>query len=163
MNSIFFNYLVSPYREKYKIKVKGCLLCKIIRGKVKSEIIYKDKIATIILNAYPYNKGHLLIAPIRHVESIEKLTERELIHLMSLVRKSMKLLKKTFDVNSFNIGCNIGKYSGALVTNHLHIHVVPRYANDIGFMETTSSTRVMPPLQKIAIKLRKSWKEIENE
>jgi len=97
----------------------------------------------VVMNLFPYNTGHLEVIPIRHVKSLEELRKEELADLVEKVVKSIRLLKRALRPVGFNVGINIGEIAGASV-EHLHVHIVPRYKRDFGFMEVTCETRVMP-------------------
>jgi len=96
------------------------------------------------MNLYPYNTGHLMVAPLRHVPSIEDLGEEELLDLFSLVRRCLRLLRRAFKPDGFNVGINIGRVAGAGVEGHVHVHIVPRWCGDTNFMPVIASTKVIP-------------------
>jgi len=127
-------------------KPSGCLLCA-AAGKGMSDgfyVLFTGKVSTVMLNRYPYNCGHLMVSPIRHVASLEDLTEEESGDLFTLLRASTAALKKTLNPEGFNVGMNIGRASGAGIEEHLHMHVVPRWNGDTNYMPVISSTKVMP-------------------
>ena len=147
---MYENYLWAANRHSYvknhKLQpYKGCLLCGVAQGKkgVIKKVVYKDKLAMVIMNVFPYNPGHIQVVPIRHVENLEDLTQQEHQHLFSLVRKSTVLLKKTFAPHGLNIGMNIGGDAAGASIAHIHVQMVPRYKRDAGFMEATAETKVM--------------------
>lgn len=121
-----------------------CILCSIAKGnpEVEQKIVYQNDENMVVLNIYPYNPGHLLIFPIKHIENFEELSEEEICSLFILTQKSVKLLKEVYHPQGFNIGVNQGEAAGASV-KHFHIQVVPRYSSEIGFMETINGTRVV--------------------
>ena len=143
-----------------KNKPKGCLFCRIAKGdkKVPSKILYKDEDVMVIMNLFPYNTGHLEVIPIRHVVNLEELTQEEFSKLFEMMRKCIKLLKKVLKPVGFNIGLNIGNVSGASIS-HSHIHIVPLFKTDFGFMETIARTKVMP--ESIDKSYKKLMKEIK--
>jgi len=128
-----------------KSKPKGCIFCRIAKGdkRVPSRILYRGKKTMVIMNLFPYNTGHLEVIPIRHVKDLSELTEEELQDLWRRIVKSMRLLRRVLKPQGFNVGINIGELAGASV-EHLHVHIVPRFRRDFGFMEVTGETRVMP-------------------
>lgn len=135
-------------------KRKGCLFCNIAKKKEKAFVLKEGEVF-VIMNKFPYNTGHLLIFPIRHVKRIEDLRKEELENLFTTLQKTVKLLKKALEPKGFNIGINIGRVASASV-DHIHIHVVPRFGADVGLMEIFDSTKVMPePLEKSFKKLKK--------
>ena len=96
-----------------------------------------------MMNRYPYTNAHLMLVPNRHVNSPEKLNEKERLDLFSLLDLSLKLLKKAFHPLGFNLGINLGKVGGAGIPGHLHLHVVPRWLGDTNFMPVTSGAKVI--------------------
>ena len=101
--------------------------------------------ATIaILNRYPYNNGHVLIAPKRHVADLSDLSAEELRELFSLVALGTRVLGETYSPQGFNVGINLGKAAGAGIADHLHVHLVPRWGGDTNFMTSVHDTRVLP-------------------
>lgn len=144
--------LWAPWRLQYITaeKEKGCFLCRYIKSKKdeKNLILYRGKTAFIILNRFPYNSGHLMIAPVKHIAELNRLSDEEQLELVKLTSLSIDLLKKALKPMGFNIGVNIGKVAGAGLEDHLHFHVVPRWNGDTNFMPTTSNTKVMPQLLK---------------
>jgi ATP adenylyltransferase len=97
-----------------------------------------------MLNAFPYNSGHLMVFPHRHVASIEDLDEDELLELMTLTRRALRAVRDAYAPDGFNLGVNEGKVAGAGFADHVHLHVVPRWAADSNFMAVTADTRVLP-------------------
>ncbi len=161
---MFKNFLFPRSRLKYVKKVgknekeEGCLFCRIAKDdpKVEKKVIYKDDVVMVLMNIYPYNVGHLQVVPVRHVVWLEELTQEEHKILFEMVYRTVKLLRKVAEPVAMNIGLNMGgEVSGASVM-HLHIHVVPRYKRDFGFMEVTNDTKVMvEPLETTYAKLMK--------
>jgi ATP adenylyltransferase len=98
----------------------------------------------VIMNRYPYNNGHLLVAPIRHVPGLEALSEDENLDLMRMLRQSMAILKETMRPEGFNVGLNLGRVAGAGVEAHLHFHIVPRWGGDTNYMAVVGDVRVIP-------------------
>ena len=127
-------------------EMKGCFFCEKSKEDRDAEnyVLYRGEKNFIILNAYPYTPGHLMVATYRHIASLDELTGEELGEHFEMVRKSAKLLKETFDPAGFNIGLNLGKVAGAGIKDHLHTHIVPRWEGDTNFMTTIAATRVLP-------------------
>jgi len=143
-----------------KKKEKECLFCKIVKGEEKAYVLKKGEVF-VMMNKFPYSTGHLLVFPKRHVKNFEELSEEEIKEIFSTVKKCIILLKKALKPKGFNIGINIGKIASASIS-HLHVHIVPRFGSDAGFMEITSSTKVMPePLNQTYKKLKKFSKILE--
>ena len=96
------------------------------------------------MNSYPYNPGHLMVAPYRHVANLEELTDEELHEHFETIRQSIKVLKRAFNSGGFNIGMNIGKVAGAGIVGHFHTHIVPRWQGDTNCMPVIADVRVVP-------------------
>ncbi|MFA5087458.1 MAG: HIT domain-containing protein [Candidatus Omnitrophota bacterium] len=140
--------LWAPWRVGYITaigKVRGCVFCRISREKRDREnyIVARTKFSFAVLNIYPYNNGHILIMPYRHVNDILKLRREERDDLLDLLGKMKKLLDKTLKPRGYNIGINLGKVAGAGFPGHIHIHLVPRWQGDVNFMPVTSRTKVI--------------------
>lgn len=154
--------LWSPWRAGFILskKEKGCLFCKRLKEKdsVKNLIVYRGKKALVILNKFPYNAGHTMIVPTRHVGQIEKLKADEAAEFFELLQKTVAIIKKVLKPTSMNLGMNLGKASGAGVPGHLHMHIVPRWTGDTNFMPIIGKTKVISlPLDPIYKKLRKEF------
>lgn len=140
-------HLWAPWRMEYiKIaKEKGCILCRKPQenSDVANYILHHGQHNFVIMNCYPYNSGHLMIAPNRHVADLEELTDEELGEHYHLVQHSIRVLKQAFKPEGFNIGMNLGRIAGAGVDKHLHTHIVPRWAGDTNFMPVIGDTDVV--------------------
>jgi len=125
---------------------EGCLFCEVLaRGDDDASfILARDGAAFALLNAYPYNPGHLMVAPTRHVGEIEELTAEELVDTGRLMQRSVSVLRDEMDPHGFNVGANLGRVAGAGIPGHLHWHVVPRWNGDTNFMPVVGQTRVLP-------------------
>ncbi len=139
--------LWAPWRIKYiqAKKTTGCIFCqKPKQKKDKSNFIVKrGKFVFSILNVFPYNNGHTLVVPYRHIDSLDKLNNNELIEMFELVNETTQKLKSKLKAQGFNIGFNIGKMAGAGIDKHLHVHIVPRWESDTNFMPVLSGTKVI--------------------
>ncbi len=137
----------APWRVKYITRKKSfeCIFCQKPREKQdkKNFIIRRTKTAFSILNIFPYNTGHLMVAPYRHIKDLRRLSKTELSELMDLVKFSMDLLDKKLKPQGYNIGLNVGRVGGAGFDGHLHIHIVPRWKGDTNFMPVINDTKVM--------------------
>ncbi|HOM27765.1 MAG TPA: HIT domain-containing protein [bacterium] len=153
----------APWRMGYILGIKKdkCFLCESINSKKNEYVIYKRQYSFIIMNIFPYNNGHIMIAPVRHLKNLEDLKEEELNEIGQLIKISVKVLKKVLKPDGFNIGLNIGKVSGAGLEEHIHIHIVPRWQGDTNFMPVISNTKVIPQSLKELSKILK--KEFKNE
>ena len=140
--------LWAPWRMSYieGEKPEGCIFCASIDDASlrTSLIVGISAHARVMLNRYPYNNGHLLIAPHRHTAQLTTLPTDEFHDLMELLRRSMDIVNTVFHPQGVNIGMNLGVCAGAGVADHLHWHIVPRWAGDTNFMPVVSSVRVMP-------------------
>ena len=141
-------HIWAPWRMKYiqMKKPEGCILCDKPAENKDSEnlILYRAEKNFVLLNTYPYNPGHLMIAPYRHVPSLEELTDDELGDHIQVVTHSIRVLREIFSPGGFNIGTNIGKAAGAGIDDHVHTHVVPRWPGDNNFMPVLGDVRVVP-------------------
>lgn len=141
-------HLWAPWRMEYILKEKneGCIFCEIPKENRDKEnyVLYRGKSCFVILNTYPYNNGHIMIAPYAHIKNLEQLNKDTINELMSLCQKSISVLKEKMNPQGFNIGANIGKVSGAGILDHVHLHIVPRWQGDTNFMPVILDTKVMP-------------------
>ena len=106
-------------------------------------ILYRGQHNFIILNAFPYNPGHLMVAPYRHIADLQDLTEEEAKEHFGIVKKGLELLQEVMKPTGFNIGLNVGKVAGAGIAEHIHTHIVPRWQGDTNFMPVLSETKVI--------------------
>jgi ATP adenylyltransferase len=141
-------YIWAPWRIEYirAEKPAGCILCdkpKEDRDK-ENYILYRGQKNFIMLNSYPYNPGHLLIAPYRHTGNMEELTEDERNEHYKLVSRSITVLKEVFKPAGFNIGANLGRVAGAGIEDHFHSHIVPRWQGDNNYIPVLADVRVIP-------------------
>lgn len=140
--------LWAPWRIRYILSNKGgdCIFCvrPSRRGDRKRLILHRSQCSIIMMNRFPYNSGHLMVAPMKHTGNLEELTPEELGDISVLLKKTVSILREAMDPQGFNIGMNIGQIAGAGVTDHLHFHVVPRWAGDTNFMPVVSETIVVP-------------------
>jgi len=143
-------------------KKKGCFFCRKVKEKKDKEnlILYKGEHVFVVMNRYPYNNGHLMIAPKRHYLGLEKLDDKESKELFDSLRASIKVLKACFRPHGFNIGINIGRVGGA-GEDHVHLHVVPRWAGDTNFMPVLGETKVVPEyLEKTYQRLHSAFSDL---
>lgn len=140
--------LWAPWRMQYieQLSDEQCIFC------TKSQdsndhgnyILHRGAHAFIMLNAFPYNNGHLLVAPYRHVAELEELNQPESSDLMKCTQLGVQALKSSFRPDGFNIGLNLGRTAGAGIASHLHLHIVPRWNGDTNFMPVIANTKVLP-------------------
>ena len=139
--------LWAPWRIKYILgKREGCIFCdKVKENKDKENyVLLRGKNGFVMLNTFPYNNGHLMVAPYKHVPDLEGLEKDVLGELMGLVKTCTQILKKALNPEGFNIGANLGKVAGAGVEGHIHIHIVPRWGGDTSFISTVGNTKIIP-------------------
>lgn len=110
-------------------------------------LLWRTERSLVVLNRFPYNNGHLLIAPARHIANLEETTDEEMFELIKIVRESQRALTAAIHPHGFNVGLNIGRCSGAGLPGHMHIHVVPRWDGDTNFMSVCSDTDVVSQSQ----------------
>lgn len=124
----------------------GCVFCESLERGLSSEslVAYVGSKAMIVLNKYPYNLGHLMVLPKRHEGDLMKLSKDEYSEITRLIRVSVAALKQVFDAKEFNVGINLGRSAGAGIPEHLHIHVLPRFAGDTNFFPLIAETKALP-------------------
>ncbi len=143
------NRLWAPWRIDYVqgTKAAGCIFCSAAKrtsgGRADGHVVFRSKHALCILNIFPYNNGHLMIAPLRHVSCLSKLRDHELLDLMRGVDEARALLSRTLKPDGFNIGINMSRAAGAGIPGHLHVHIVPRWNGDTNFMPVIGNTKVI--------------------
>ncbi len=141
-------HLFAPWRMKYinsSKDNKGCFICNAV-SYVKDEenlVLFRGENSIVILNRYPYNSGHIMVCPKRHIKVPYELNSKEQKELMETLSKMVKVLEEVYHPGGFNIGVNIDKAAGA-GEEHLHFHIVPRWVGDTNFMSVTGETRVIP-------------------
>jgi ATP adenylyltransferase len=140
--------LWAPWRMAYigGPRTEGCLLCDLPREADDRQhlILFRGPRSYVVMNLYPYTSGHLMIVPYRHGADIAELSDADAMELMQEVRRVARVLRQAFGAEGFNVGLNLGKVAGAGVLDHLHMHVVPRWAGDTNFMPVLADTKVMP-------------------
>ncbi len=146
--------IFSPWRSKYietfkdedKKKSDECFFCEAANQVGKEEellVVARKKKLFVMLNKFPYNNGHVLIAPYRHVPDLDDLDEDEMSEIMFVVRQTKQALVEMYNPHGFNIGINIGRTAGAGVPGHVHVHVVPRWNGDTSFMTVFAEANVV--------------------
>lgn len=125
---------------------KECLFCRAINSSSDKEllVLHRGRTSVIMLNAYPYNPGHLMVAPNRHMSTMGELTPDERAEMMELAALCEKILGMVYHPQGLNVGLNLGHCAGAGVPDHLHLHLVPRWVGDTNFMPVFGETRVLP-------------------
>jgi ATP adenylyltransferase len=163
-------HLWAGWRSEYVAKASagnpngpdgGCVFCRILKtGEPSADngIVWRDDLSCVLLNAYPYTTGHLLVMPVRHIGGLDELTAAESSSVWEATRKAAAVLAKVYGADGTNIGANLGRAAGAGIPAHLHMHVLPRWSGDTNFMTTVAGTRVMPEsLSETWSKLHEGW------
>jgi ATP adenylyltransferase len=166
--------LWAPWRAEYIycaagqdfIKRRHCLFCNLLKTKddPKNLILHRGRRAFVVMNRFPYNNGHVMVAPNRHVATFEKLTAEEGAELFRLVQKSLAVLRRQLKPQGFNVGANLGRVAGAGVAGHVHIHIVPRWLGDVNFMPLLAETKVISEhLAETYEKLQRQFRSSKSE
>ena len=158
-----------PWRMQYILsnsdngeKGSGCIFCDFpkLDEDEKHLILHRGKLCFVIMNAFPYNPGHLMVVPYRHTADMPGLSAEELAEMMSLCQTCCKVLTDLMQPHGFNMGMNLGKVAGAGIDQHLHMHVVPRWNGDTNFMPVLGEVRVVSEaLNSTWKRLREKWPE----
>lgn len=143
------NVIWAPWRMEYILsegKSEGCIFCP---GDDRTQdeerlILYVGSLTMVMMNRFPYNNGHLLVAPIQHLPGLEKLSHEETLDVLLVVRRSIDILKRTMNPDGFNVGLNLGRVAGAGMEEHMHFHIVPRWNGDTNYMTVIGEVRVIP-------------------
>jgi ATP adenylyltransferase len=150
--------LWAPWRLEYirGPKADECIFCRAAESDddEKYSLVHRGEHAFVILNTYPYNNGHVMVAPYAHEPTLEPLDDSTLLEMMQLVKRSIAALREVYAPEGFNIGINQGNVAGAGIEEHVHQHVVPRWGGDTNFMPVIGNARVLPQ------SLADSWKEL---
>ena len=143
--------LWTPWRMEYIGQARegedeGCLFCEKPKqgDDEKALIVARSEQSFAMLNRYPYNSGHLMVAPFRHIGDLEEVEDDESLDMQRLMQRCVKALKEAMQPDGFNIGMNLGVVAGAGIPDHLHWHVVPRWTGDTNFMPVVGITKVLP-------------------
>ena len=134
-----------------------CVFCRLAASGPPSEenlVVWRGELTFVVMNAYPYASGHVLVMPLRHVEPLSELTKGESAELWSATEHSVATIEKAYEPDGLNMGANLGRAAGAGLPSHLHLHVLPRWSGDTNFMTSVAETRVMPET------LQLSWKRL---
>jgi len=158
-------HLWSPWRMEYiqdHSRVSGCVFCEAWAGSddERTLLIHRGQSAFVILNRFPYTSGHLMVVPVTHLPTLEEVPLPTLTEVMALTQTALTVLRQVYRPQAFNVGANIGELAGAGIAEHVHLHVVPRWAGDTNFMATLAETRVLPEaLDETYHRLHATWPE----
>lgn len=151
--------LWSPWRYAYvkADRPPGCVFCDVLGAPDSAEtlVVRREPRAFVILNRYPYNSGHCMVLPRRHVTALSELAPDELSDLAGLVSRTVEVLRTAYGAEAVNLGANLGRHAGGSI-DHLHLHCVPRWAGDTNFMPVTGGTKVLVEL------LAESWARLSD-
>ena len=154
--------LWAPWRLEYiesADDAAGCIFCAALAGDGEdSLVVHRGRRALALLNRFPYASGHFMIAPMRHVGDFGELDEAEVLEVHRLASAGIGALRELYSPQAFNLGWNLGRAAGAGVVDHVHLHVVPRWAGDTNFMPVLADVRVLPEhLRDTRRKLAEAW------
>jgi ATP adenylyltransferase len=140
--------LWTPWRYAYVssgAKGPGCPLCRAVEAPddPASLVVHLAPANVVLMNLYPYNPGHLMIAPRRHIDSLGRATAEELAEMMVLARRAEDAFREVYRPDGLNLGMNLGRSAGAGLADHIHLHIVPRWSGDSNFMTVVGETRVL--------------------
>lgn len=143
------DYLWTPWRYNYITgadKATGCIFCETSRESDdrKNLIVQRAEHCFIILNAFPYTSGHVMVVPYEHVDQLTRVSADAAAEMMSLAQRMETVLREIYSPDGLNLGMNIGKSAGAGIAAHVHMHILPRWIGDTSFMTTVGETRVLP-------------------
>ena len=146
----------SEYVETAGAGAGGCVLCRVVAD--GSNVVWRDEQVAVILNAYPYTSGHVMVVPVRHVDELEELAAEESVGVWAAVTDAVRALKIAYRAQGVNVGANLGAAAGAGLPGHLHVHVLPRWSGDTNFMTSIAEARVLPEALDVTLeKLRSAW------
>jgi ATP adenylyltransferase len=155
--------LWAPWRLEYIKSADeegGCIFCDAAAGDDDAErlVVHRGAQTIVLLNKFPYASGHLMVAPVRHVGEYGELTDDEVLELHRFASAGMGALAQLYGPQGYNVGWNLGRIAGAGVVDHVHLHVVPRWAGDTNFMPVLADVKVLPEhLQQTREKLAETW------
>lgn len=154
------DYLWTPWRYAYVSsaeKTSSCVFCEAAKGHddAKNLIVHRAQYCFVILNAYPYTPGHVMVVPYAHLDELTKLPTEAATEMMALSQRMDALLRELYRPDGINLGMNIGKAAGAGIAGHIHMHVLPRWVADANFVSVVCETRVLPEM------LEDTWKRMK--
>jgi ATP adenylyltransferase len=162
--------LWSPWRLAYVTGTGGdaasaCVFCDAVAGSAGDLVLVRGSHSFVILNLYPYNNGHLMVVPNRHLASLAALTAQETAEMMRFVQDAERALTEAYQPHGINVGVNLGRAAGAGILDHVHMHLVPRWNGDTNFMSVIGDVRVLPEdlaetgrrLRPVFDRLKREW------
>ncbi|HUO25635.1 MAG TPA: HIT domain-containing protein [Candidatus Aquilonibacter sp.] len=153
------DYLWTPWRYAYVAstqKTGECVFCEAVKANddARTHIVYRGAMCFIILNAFPYTPGHVMIVPYAHMDELQKLPSEAANEMMMLSQRMETVLRELYHPDGINLGMNIGKAAGAGIAGHIHMHVLPRWVADANFVSVIGETRILPET------LDETWKRM---
>ena len=157
--------LWAPWRMTYiknASKTQACIFCEALKMRDEDAlVVFRSKHAIVMLNKYPYNTAHVMIAPKRHVPRPDLLTADEALDMYKALSITLRAIDNEYAPQGYNIGLNIGRIAGAGIESHMHVHVVPRWSGDANYMPVVANTKVIPEDLLVTFKrLKKAFKEV---
>jgi ATP adenylyltransferase len=154
--------LWAPWRLEYIASADdqpGCIFCAAVEGDEEEKlVVHRGERAFVLLNRFPYTSGHLMVAPTRHVGDFGDLEDDEVVEIHRFASSGIGALAQTYEPQGYNVGWNLGRVAGAGIVDHVHLHVVPRWAGDTNFMPVLADVKVMPEhLQETRRRLAQAW------
>ncbi|HTC49322.1 MAG TPA: HIT domain-containing protein [Candidatus Aquilonibacter sp.] len=154
------DYLWTPWRYAYVTtaeKTAACVFCEAAKGNddAKTFIVHRGEHCFVILNAYPYTPGHVMIVPYAHLDELRKLPPEAASEMMVLSQRMESVLRELYSPDGVNLGMNIGKAAGAGIAGHIHMHVLPRWVADANFLSVVGETRILPETLEV------TWKRMK--
>lgn len=154
--------LWTPWRMEYiqSSKQDGCVFCQVLEQEDGPDnmIVFRGKTAFVMLNAYPYTSGHIMVLPYIHVRNLTDLDPETRAEMIELTTKGTQVLEKVYQAEGFNVGINLGEAAGAGIKEHIHLHIVPRWAGDTNFMAAVGETRMLPEeLHETYRRIKAEW------
>jgi ATP adenylyltransferase len=154
--------LWAPWRLEYIQQAdeqEGCIFCLAAAGDDEASlVVHRSEHTFVLLNKFPYSAGHLMVAPLRHVGEFGELTDEEALEIHRLAERGIAALAETYAPQGYNLGWNLGRIAGAGIVDHVHMHVVPRWAGDTNFMPVLADVKVLPEhLAATRSKLAAAW------
>jgi ATP adenylyltransferase len=142
------DYLWTPWRYAFVStvhKLEGCIFCELPKlSDEEARIVHRGQHCFVVLNAFPYTSGHVMIVPYEHLDQLQKLSPEASQEMMVLCQKTEGILRDVYGPEGVNLGMNIGKAAGAGIAGHIHMHALPRWLADANFMSVVGETRVLP-------------------
>ena len=153
--------LWAPWRMEYILSEKKGVSCIFCPGDYRTQdeerlILYVGSLSMVMMNRFPYNNGHLLVAPIKHEKGLEDLSHEENLDILLMVRRSISILKEIMNPEGFNVGLNLGRVPGGGMEEHMHFHIVPRWNGDTNYMTVFGEVRVIPE------HIKETYKKLRN-